>query len=158
FWQREIAKQNEARAISERDRALRTQSLFLADLAQQYRARGDAGTALQLALEALPDAAAGNVRPYVPEAELALDGGWCALRERIVLKGHENSVTSAAFSPDGKRIVTASADRTARLWDADGRPNGEPLRGFVSSAAFSPDGKRIVTASADRTARLWDAD
>ena len=58
---------------------------------------------------------------------------------------------SAAFSPDGKRIVTASRDKTARLWDAaTGKPIGEPLTGHddvVSSAAFSPDGKRIVTAS-----------
>ena len=67
---------------------------------------------------------------------------------------------SAAFSPDGKRIVTASMDKTARLWDAaTGQPIGEPLKGHdgaVWSAAFSPDGKRIVTASEDKTARIWD--
>ena len=61
---------------------------------------------------------------------------------------------SAAFSPDGKRIVTASADKTARVWDAEtGKPIGEPLKGhdgIVCSAAFSPDGKRIVTASQDK--------
>jgi WD40 repeat protein len=68
---------------------------------------------------------------------------------------------TAAFSPNGKRIVTASRDKTARLWDAaTGTPIGEPFKGhagYVMTAAFSPDGKRIVTASADRTARLWDA-
>ena len=68
------------------------------------------------------------------------------------LKGHEDGVMSAAFSPDGKRIVTASVDKTARLWDAaTGKPIGEPLKGhdglLCTSAAFSPDGKRIVTAS-----------
>jgi WD40 repeat protein len=72
------------------------------------------------------------------------------------------SVWSAAFSPDGKHIVTASRDRTARLWDGEtGKPIGEPLTGHsegLTSAAYSPDGKRIVTASNDRTARLWDAE
>ncbi len=67
---------------------------------------------------------------------------------------------SAEFSPDGTRVVTASVDKTARLWDAaTGKPLGEPMRheDVVSSAAFSPDGKRVVTASWDKTARLWDA-
>ena len=41
-----------------------------------------------------------------------------------------NACLSAAFSPDGKRIVTASSDKTARIWDAaTGQPIGEPLRG-----------------------------
>jgi hypothetical protein len=65
-------------------------------------------------------------------------------------------------SARGKRIVTASEDRTARLWDAEtGKQIGAPPAGHngaVVSATFSPDGRRIVTASADKTARLWDAD
>ena len=68
---------------------------------------------------------------------------------------------TAAFSPDGKRIITASQDRTARIWDAaTGKAIGEPLighSGTVRSAAFSPDGHRVVTASDDKTARIWDA-
>jgi WD40 repeat protein len=68
---------------------------------------------------------------------------------------------SAAWSPDSKRIVTVSDDKTARIWDADG--TGDPIvlaghRGSVMSAAWSPDGKRIVTWSEDRTARVWNAD
>jgi len=73
---------------------------------------------------------------------------------------HEQAITSAAWSPDGLRIVTASADGTAHLWDAaSGKPLGEPMRheATVIFAAFSPAGGRVVTASADGTARLWDA-
>ena len=72
---------------------------------------------------------------------------------------HGGRVTSGRFSPDGKRIVTASEDGTARVWDSQ---SGQPLTGpfvhggSVDAAEFSPDGKRIVTASADKTARVWD--
>ena len=42
---------------------------------------------------------------------------------------HEDSVNSAQFSPDGQRVVTASDDQTARLWDAaSGKPIGEPMK------------------------------
>jgi WD40 repeat protein len=73
---------------------------------------------------------------------------------------HNSSISSAQFSPDGQRVVTASADKTARLWDATtGKPIGEPMRhaAGVNSAQFSPDGQRVVTASDDKAARLWDA-
>jgi WD40 repeat protein len=79
-----------------------------------------------------------------------------------VLTGHNSSVNSAAFSPDGHTLATASADNTARLWDV--RDLRHPLpRGAltghdssVNSVAFSPDGHTLATASADNTARLWD--
>ena len=78
--------------------------------------------------------------------------------DRAAARGHEDRVWSAAFSPDSKRILTASLDKTARLWDTE---IGELLTGHeeeVNSAVFSPDGTRIVTASDDRTVRRWDAD
>jgi WD40 repeat protein len=73
---------------------------------------------------------------------------------------HSGPVWSAQFSPDGRRIVTALDDRTARVWDAQsGLPLTEPLRhnDSVRSGQFSPDGRRIVTASEDGTARVWEA-
>ncbi|NMG22579.1 AAA family ATPase [Brasilonema bromeliae] len=88
---------------------------------------------------------------------LALQTTLDNIHEQNQLKGHTLPVTSASFSPDGKRILTASWDKTARLWDSSGKLVTE-LKGHtdsVNSASFSPDGKRILTASWDKTARLW---
>jgi tetratricopeptide (TPR) repeat protein len=67
-------------------------------------------------------------------------------------------VNSAQFSADGQRVVTASGDKTARVWDAaTGKALSEPMKhdAAVSSAQFSADGQRVVTASGN-TARVWD--
>jgi WD40 repeat protein len=80
--------------------------------------------------------------------------------ERLRFYGHGHPVTSAAFSPDGARVVTTSSDKTARVWDAQTGVMLKELKGHdgaVASAAFSPDGARVVTASEDKTARIWDA-
>ena len=69
------------------------------------------------------------------------------------------SVSSAFFSPDGQRVVTAGG-RAARVWDAINGIEISRLDGHdweVLSAVFSPDGQRVVTASADKTTRVWDA-
>ncbi len=67
----------------------------------------------------------------------------------------------AAFSPDSRHVITASLDRTARLWEVDsGRPRGAPLRhrGPVRSVAFSPDGRTVLTGSNDGVAQVWEVD
>jgi len=74
-------------------------------------------------------------------------------------RGHQNWVCSVAFSPDGTRLVSGSADRTIRLWDVSTGECLETLSGhsnWVMSVAFSPDGTRLVSGSADRTIKLWD--
>jgi WD40 repeat protein len=76
-----------------------------------------------------------------------------------ILRGHEDTVWDAAFSPDGKYVVTASDDHTARVWDALTGQAVAVLRGHEDSgsAAFSPDGKYVVMNDGDHTARVWEA-
>jgi WD40 repeat protein/predicted Ser/Thr protein kinase len=74
------------------------------------------------------------------------------------LLGHEDQVITAAWSPDGSLILTASGDRTTRLWDAaTGLLRGRPLRlpRGISAAAFSPDGATVL-AAAGREVWLWN--
>ncbi len=80
--------------------------------------------------------------------------------ETNTLTRHTAEVRSAAFSPDGKKRVTASYDNTAKIRDASTGQCLHTLEGHtggVGSVAFSPDGKKIVTASLDETAKVWDA-
>ena len=83
-------------------------------------------------------------------------------RDRAVLPllRHAWIGTWADFSPDERQIATASADGTARVWDAQtGNPITPPLvhERPVGQVTFSPSGRRVVSASADGTARIWDA-
>jgi WD40 repeat protein/serine/threonine protein kinase len=81
-------------------------------------------------------------------------------RVLYTLIGHTADVIFIAFSPDGRRIATASHDRSIKLWDAATGREVFTLRGHAGSVvglAFSPDGHRIVSVSHDDTARVWDA-
>jgi WD40 repeat protein len=66
-------------------------------------------------------------------------------------------VLFAAFSPDGSRIVTTSADKMEKSWDPATAGEVAEMHGFgqVNSLAFSPDGSRLVFASNDKTAHIW---
>ena len=122
------------------------QDLFRSDpldailyLSQAYT-EGQQGPATQVLLAA---AAAGTIGPH--------------LRSFVA---HPDEVQSAAWSPNGTRIVTAGADGTAAIFIAANGQKVLTLTGHqrgVNAASFSPDGSRVVTASLDRTAKLWDA-
>jgi eukaryotic-like serine/threonine-protein kinase len=86
------------------------------------------------------------------------------LCQKLCLKGHTGEVTSVAFSPDGKRIVSGGGEwgkpGEVQVWDAHTGKLERTLQGhtsYVQSVAFSPDGKRIASGSVDRTVKVWDA-
>jgi WD40 repeat protein len=134
---------------------------LLAELATSQRLAGNLDAGLRLAVHAArAELGLGDAVPKgsLPQSTLAAAVGHSDLR--LTLAGHQHMVWCAAFSPDGSRIVTASADGTARIWNAATGEEIAVLRGHehaVNSAAFSRDGSRIVTASIDKTARIWDA-
>jgi len=78
----------------------------------------------------------------------------------LMLEGLVPPLVSAAFSPDGTRLVTTGRDGRARVWDTTTGAQLLSVRGHddtVAFASFSPDGTRIVTAGYDASARIWDA-
>jgi WD40 repeat protein/tRNA A-37 threonylcarbamoyl transferase component Bud32 len=98
-------------------------------------------------------AASGGKDVYLLDAE--------TLKEVKRFEGHTAGVRRAIFSPDGRRVVSASFDGTARLWDIQ---TGKELKKFeghekvVPAVAFSPDGRSVLTGGFDHTIRLWDVE
>src|SRR5687768_11230792 len=80
--------------------------------------------------------------------------------EARTLKGHEGSVLSVAFSPDGTVLASSSRDATIKVWDV---PSGKLERTLtehaedVYSIVFSPKGDLLASGSGDKTIKLWDA-
>jgi WD40 repeat protein len=100
-------------------------------------------------------------KTWTAEAEDALRRALLASRVELTLRGHTDLVASVAFSPDGKRLATASDDGMAKVWDA---ATGRELLTISTNAirghhgmAFSPDGTRLATAGEKGVAKVWEA-
>lgn len=95
----------------------------------------------------------------VIRSHLAAARGQLPFQLRLVL-GHQGEVHAAAFSPDGKVLLTGSRASAPRRWDPiTGEPIGTPLphMGEIRAVTFSADGTLMATAGTDKTARLWKA-
>ena len=153
-----VATRKEREAQRQTAEALSAQSRLLVAAAVQRLKEHDVAGAQRIILDVLTNPRFKGDR--TPEAISAFQEVRAADFQLAALLGHDAAVVAAVYSPDGTRIVTASNDRTARVWDAR---TGNELAilsghiGDVTAAAFSPDGTRIVTASLDKTARIWDA-
>ncbi|MCP4933475.1 MAG: TIR domain-containing protein [bacterium] len=133
------------------------QSLFLSRVANHLGQTGDPQTAMLLALEALNEAQQPDDRL---QARDALYTAYIKEQKNLVFNGHENQVSGATFSPNGKLILSSSWDRTVRVWSIAKRKAILTLDqhdGFVNGAVYSPDQSMILTAALDNKARLFNA-
>ena len=159
-------------AVGERKDGLEFQSRAIAADVQALFNADEFELATLVALEAWKDEGSGILTPIErlirPDRKLLVSALTRLAIENadeqllsVQSPGHEYEVNSAVFSSDDSRILTASYDDTARIWDAE---TGQELLLFkghqyeVLSAVFSSDDSRILTASYDGTARIWDAE
>jgi WD40 repeat protein len=110
-----------------------------------------------------------SIQVFLKQASMRKSWSWLRpLRRTLVspgsfltrtLEGHTRSVRAVAIAPDGRRAVSASDDRTLRLWDLESGRTIRVLEGHTDSVlavAVTSDGRRAITGSGDRTLRLWD--
>jgi NB-ARC domain-containing protein/WD40 domain-containing protein/TIR domain-containing protein/apoptotic protease-activating factor 1-like protein len=105
----------------------------------------------------LREAATGESGPWLRPVVLGLTPPTGALLR--TLAGHADWVKAVAVTPDGRRAVSASTDKTLKVWDLETGLEERTLAGHAGGAqavAVTPDGQRAVSASIDGTLKLWD--
>ena len=143
YSQHRKMQKNQARAVAQR--------------ATQLVEEGDSYLARKLLVEVLPDEDDLIPRPYVPEAEMALRHATNINSGKF--NGHSKYINSIQFNDNGNFIISASQDKTIRLWDIE---SGRCMRIFeghnnvVIAATFSVDNKKIISVSKDWTIRIWN--
>ena len=139
-YEREKAEE-EMRKKEERDNLLRLQSRYVAEKCNNLVKEGNNYSARLYALEVLPKDLADPDRPYTAEAEAALR--LADSTDTCVCRGHSDVVSCSSFSPDGKLIVSASRDKTVKIWNVKTGMCIKTFTGykFVSFAYFSPCGR-----------------
>ncbi|MCK4493634.1 MAG: AAA-like domain-containing protein, partial [Methylococcales bacterium] len=139
-------------------KGLKTQSLFLADLAQQEIRKGDDVTAMLLSLKALPDDIDYPNRPYIHQAYTSLYNASIRNKERLHIQ-YDAIVTTAVYSPTGDMFVVALENGDIYLMDK----MGKRLKTFkahknqpINTIKFNKKGDQFLTASDDKVAKLWN--
>ncbi len=121
--------EEERKAREQRDNLLRLKSRFISEKANGLFKDGDSYTARKLLLEVLPSEEEPDI-PITTEAEMLLRD--VVKHNCAVFSVQDEGINSVSFSPDGKTIVSACADKTIRLWDvATGRQIGSPFCGHT---------------------------
>ena len=125
----------------------------------------DAALGLALAITAMDRSQQLVDEETFPAAADSLLNGLQTAQEQNLLSGHESTVFSVAFSPNGQHIVSGSADKTVRIWDAEtGEQISQHLQGRflqknkpgVFSMAVSPTGQHFVTSNENNIVQIWD--
>ena len=110
----------------------------------------------EITLPVRPKALRFNVSAF---AEPRFEVGRGVPAEPRILKAHDVTIRTGAFSKDGRLLATGSSDQSIKVWDVATGRNVFTFRGHedgVCPVVFSPDGTRLASGSADQTIKIWD--